>query len=413
MKTLNYLFAFFFLINGVSYSQWITQINNISSVCEQGTFFLNENTGYIACWGGKIYKTTNSGISWDYQTLSGPDVLSSVYFIDSLNGFVSATMGYTFKTTNGGINWATMQSTGYSGSSNVIYFINPNTGWCIGGNSNAFVSKTTNGGTNWNIQWLSNGPYAVITLSFINSNTGYIAGGYNVFKTTNSGNNWNLNFTASNYINSIFFIDSVGFFAGYNGMIYKTTNSGNNWVSQVTGTTKLLNQVYFENVNTGYVCGFSGIVLKTINGGQNWTTQIIDTTKNLVSIYFINNLIGWCAGRIQGNNNSGIIYKTSNGGITFVNNIISNDISKYKLYDNFPNPFNPETNIKFDINKTGDTKIIIYDILGKEISVLVNKKLEKGSYSVKWNAIDKPSGIYFYKIVSEDFTDIKKMIYIK
>ncbi|MCX6163359.1 MAG: T9SS type A sorting domain-containing protein, partial [Ignavibacteriae bacterium] len=94
---------------------------------------------------------------------------------------------------------------------------------------------------------------------------------------------------------------------------------------------------------------------------------------------------------------------------------------EYKLYNNYPNPFNPETNIKFDISKNSFTKLIIYNILGKEVTTLVNEYLSAGSYTVKWNANNKvPSGVYFYKITScnfdgsgQIFSDVKRMILLK
>ncbi len=101
---------------------------------------------------------------------------------------------------------------------------------------------------------------------------------------------------------------------------------------------------------------------------------------------------------------------------------ISSSVPKqFKLYQNYPNPFNPATTIKFDIPsiKTGLIQVTlkIYDILGKEITSLLNNKLGPGRYEVKWNANNFASGIYFYKLSSGsgtgDFSDVKKMILIK
>ena len=98
---------------------------------------------------------------------------------------------------------------------------------------------------------------------------------------------------------------------------------------------------------------------------------------------------------------------------------IGNEIPElYNLYQNYPNPFNPTTSIRFDLNKSSNMKLIVYDIQGKEITSLVNEKLNAGSYQVEWpaptgSALDYPSGVYFYKLVSEDFVDVKKMVLIK
>jgi hypothetical protein len=85
----------------------------------------------------------------------------------------------------------------------------------------------------------------------------------------------------------------------------------------------------------------------------------------------------------------------------------------YSLSQNYPNPFNPATNIKFSIPKSGFVKLVVYDINGKEASVLVNGQMNAGSYIVDFNAANLASGVYFYKLVAEGFSDTKKMILVK
>ncbi len=93
---------------------------------------------------------------------------------------------------------------------------------------------------------------------------------------------------------------------------------------------------------------------------------------------------------------------------------ISSEIPKeYKLYQNFPNPFNPSTTINFDIIKSGDVKIVIYDILGREVKTIVNEYAEPGKYKVVFNADNFASGLYFYKITTNEFTDVKKLLIVK
>ncbi len=86
---------------------------------------------------------------------------------------------------------------------------------------------------------------------------------------------------------------------------------------------------------------------------------------------------------------------------------------KYNLYQNYPNPFNPSTSIKFDIVKPGQVSVIVYDALGRESRVLLSENLSPGSYAVDFNASDLPSGIYYYKLITSEFTDVKKMLLIK
>jgi hypothetical protein len=92
----------------------------------------------------------------------------------------------------------------------------------------------------------------------------------------------------------------------------------------------------------------------------------------------------------------------------------SNEIpSAFKLYQNYPNPFNPITTIKFDILEAGNVSLKIYDILGREVSVLVNQYKQAGLYEVLFDGSTFTSGTYFYKLETGDFYEIKKFVLIK
>ncbi len=97
--------------------------------------------------------------------------------------------------------------------------------------------------------------------------------------------------------------------------------------------------------------------------------------------------------------------------------VISENVpEKYKLYENYPNPFNPSTKIKFDIPANGsnsNTKLIVFDALGREVTTLVNSNIEPGSYEFEFNALNITSGIYFYTLITENFVDTRKMVLLK
>lgn len=99
--------------------------------------------------------------------------------------------------------------------------------------------------------------------------------------------------------------------------------------------------------------------------------------------------------------------------LTGVQQLGSEIPKEYKLYDNYPNPFNPVTTIKFDIQKQGLTKIIIYNILGKEVSMHLNKNLNAGTYQIIWDANSYPSGVYYYSINVNEFNKVNRMILLK
>ena len=88
-------------------------------------------------------------------------------------------------------------------------------------------------------------------------------------------------------------------------------------------------------------------------------------------------------------------------------------VNSYELAQNFPNPFNPTTNIKFSIPTSSKVVLTIYNSMGKEVESLVNEKLNQGSYQVDWNAVNFSSGIYYYKIQTDGFIQTRKMLLIK
>ncbi|MFI5211430.1 MAG: T9SS type A sorting domain-containing protein [Ignavibacteria bacterium] len=87
--------------------------------------------------------------------------------------------------------------------------------------------------------------------------------------------------------------------------------------------------------------------------------------------------------------------------------------TSFSLMQNFPNPFNPSTAIRFDIPKASFVSIVVYDIMGREVEVLANENARAGKYEVKWNASVYSSGIYFYTLRTGDFSQTKKMILTK
>jgi len=101
-----------------------------------------------------------------------------------------------------------------------------------------------------------------------------------------------------------------------------------------------------------------------------------------------------------------------------VQNISTSIPREFKLYQNYPNPFNPVTKIRFDVPKingdeTRNVKLVIYDILGREIAMLINQDLEPGSYKIDLDASKYSSGIYFYRLITDGFIDTKKMVVVK
>jgi len=188
------------------------------------------------------------------------------------------------------------------------------------------------------------------------------------------------------------------------------------FLGDVSGDT--LGEVLFSTQQPGNVYvlnGQNGNILFQYSFGSS-LNQRADRVNALASIdgNATNEFVAGCRdGRI----------KCFSGGPGTIIGIISNHNilpQKFSLYQNYPNPFNPVTKIKFDIPVNSLNKglqplvqIKVYDILGKEVAVLVNENLEAGQYTLDWNSTNFASGIYFYEMNAGDFRDIKKMIVVK
>ncbi|HCY74826.1 MAG TPA: peptidase M1 [Ignavibacteriales bacterium] len=105
------------------------------------------------------------------------------------------------------------------------------------------------------------------------------------------------------------------------------------------------------------------------------------------------------------------ILKNVNSVVTGLENEINPN--SFSLGQNYPNPFNPSTTIKFNLGKAGFTTLKLYNVIGKEVANIVNNQLESGSHEVTFNAKDLPTGTYFYKLTSGNYTETRKMMLLK
>ncbi|MFW9928527.1 MAG: T9SS type A sorting domain-containing protein, partial [Candidatus Thorarchaeota archaeon] len=87
--------------------------------------------------------------------------------------------------------------------------------------------------------------------------------------------------------------------------------------------------------------------------------------------------------------------------------------NSFSLLQNYPNPFNPATTITYSLSKNSFVTLKIYDLLGREVTTLVNEEKHSGNYKITWNAQNFPSGVYFYKITASEFSKVNKMILLK
>ncbi len=186
-------------------------------------------------------------------------------------------------------------------------------------------------------------------------------------------------------------------------------NPLNNTNIQVTDCEVFL---YYQNVIVSHI-NSTGIL--SVNGTQVNISGLpkVDKAKIIVKSF---------TGLINGLSLAGIAEVETNARISFyeVNGIkqITSTVKDFYLSQNYPNPFNPVTKIKFTIPANGkgqmaNVKLVIYDIQGREIEQLLNNPMVSGSYEIEWNGSKYASGVYFYRLEANGYSDVKKMVLIK
>jgi len=183
-----------------------------------------------------------------------------------------------------------------------------------------------------------------------------------------------------------------------------------------TGWTEYRGSVQNCGGNTGTIINSNQVGDRRFvmsSGAENYTVNPDDTV-----IIYASQLIA----RGNSNKNSvtllknyaNIAWNIYNSGFNVGIKKISNNIpSSFSLEQNYPNPFNPSTKIRFAIPKNELVTLKIFDLLGREAAILVNEKLQPGTYETTFDASMLPSGVYFYSLKTNTFTDTKKMILIK
>ena len=402
----------------ISNAQWLLQPSGVSTSLNDISMpgISSTDIAWAVGVGGKILKTTNGGINW--QLISSPtgNTLTSVHCFNESTVLAVGWNGVVIKTTNSGFDW----TSNFVGSFDLesVQFINSTTGFACG--ETGVVWKTTDAGSSWTgmvVNSLDNRE-----CYFINSTTGYTCGPLintqtsSVKKTTNSGASWQQPVNIFGSLSSIiFFGDQKGWSCGSLGTVARTTNGGTTW-----GTYNPLNSaislfdIYFSkaeelgNGTTGWMAADSGKIFVTTNSGINWVSQGTPVNTPLLAVKVIGNLYGWAVG------NNGVILRTTNGGIPIgIINITTEIPASYYLSQNYPNPFNPTTNIEFSIPKNEFVSLKIYDLIGREAAVLYNGNLKAGTYKADFNATGMNSGVYFYKLQTESYTETRKMILVK
>lgn len=417
----------FLILSSLNFTQaqvgWFNQNSGVNSVLFD-VHFVDDSNGWIAGNTGLIMHTSNGGLNWNVQTAPANNTYYSIFFVDGQNGWAGGFGGKLIRTTNGGTNWIDGTAGTYRFRYD-LYFINAITGWVVGGDNGVYptfmphreIYFTSNGGVSWSSQYGASGKSPLMGVHFVDINNGFAVGETGtVMRTTNCGVYWYEDTTITGYhLSDVFFINSnkgwmVGIYLGLPHIpaIFNTNDGGNSWNIQTFGVDETLSSIYFTDVMNGWAVGGTSsdcLILHTSNGGMNWAYQYGPTNSYLYKVNFFDQYNGWAVGA------NGTILKYGDSA-TYVRNLEQYP-KNFRLSQNFPNPFNPSTFIKFDIQKTSHVKLVVYDILGKELTALVNEKLSAGSYEINWDGSAYPSGMYIYKLITDDNVDAKKMVLIK
>ena len=398
--------------------------------------------------------------TWSTQTSGTTALIHSVKTVSNLIGWAGGVGAVVRKTTNGGVTWENGNPNPgvITGDIYNIYAWSANDAICTTSPGATFIYKTSNGGTTWTQVYTLAGGF-INGLQMISATEGYgegdpVGGKWTIVKTTDGGNTWNRMATEPTQVgseagwNNSFYITGSNIWFGTSATkVYHSTDLGVTWTSGVTTGSASTFAVHFNDANNGLTGGTA--MLKTVDGGTTWTaTTIPGASGSLDGI----SGIGTDYWAIRTGTD---VYRTTNQGGTWttaytVTGAAFNDIDiisgtggcptgwavgtgtivrlgttvgitsysseipeSYLLKQNFPNPFNPTTNINFTIPSSGFVTLKVYNMAGMEVASLINETKTAGSYVVGFNAANLPSGAYFYRLETNNFTDTKKMLLIK
>lgn len=361
--------------------------------------------------------------------------------------------GRIWKTTDGGYNWFLQKDTTKNESVYYFHFNDTLNGLAFGNG----IWKTTDGGEEWVkvSDSLAGRPF------FINAQEGFSARKENILKTKDYGNNWDVVFRNPLYqfnFSDIFFIDdSIGWAVGGISIwsnedyyIYKTKDKGNTWKEVFNSSTKFLNEIYFKDENHGLAIGFFNAYY-TEDGGETWQESsyssifynlfFTDKDKVWATDYDLNGIIytkdigkNWYLEYSMNNFQpfTVIFLESEKLGYSFgfdqlllkydalssIKEGNSNIPDDFNLFNNYPNPFNPSTNIVFNLRKRAHVQLKIFDILGNEVITLIDKEMLRGKHIEKWDGKNDKnekvnSGIYICRLITEKESKSIKMLLMK
>ena len=431
------------LFKSTNYGNNWTKINLPSA--SQTLSILQVNNFLLSCteYNG-IYISSDNGSNWIHYLPSSVNIIAFRKFNSRL--FAGAVNDGIYCSDDGGANW-------------IQTSINPRlTVRCFTSNGSKLFAGVNDdysdtGGVyisyDSGINWIMSSLNRLSVYCLINTNSGLYAGGayYGIYKSTNNGINW---FRLSGLHGSVpycFYQSGLKLFMGgfrdnhfFTTGLYYSTNEGASWDS-------VMNLISINEIsgNTNYLfaaCNGGPGILRSSNNGMNWTGSL-SLDASAVTVYDNYIFAGANSNGVYMSSNNGETWTAKNEGLTSnavsefmiadgyiyaglpgINRRLLSDITSAKqicveipevfsLGQNYPNPFNANTIIRFQIKDSRFVNLRVFDLMGREVTTLVNERLEAGTYEVRFDAGELPSGVYFYRMETEKYTDTKKLILLK
>jgi ligand-binding sensor domain-containing protein len=402
MKTYYKALLFFVLVllkAQTIYPQWV-QTNGpygkqVYSLAVSGTNL------FAGTFGDGVFLSTNNGTSWAAVNTGLTNSYVYVLAVSGTNLFAGAYQR-VFLSTNNGTSWTGnyLAATWFQR----LAVLGTN---LFAGTSGLGVYLSTNNGTSWTP--INSGLTNKLIQSFVVSGTNLFAGTQGgVFLTTNNGTSWTLvNSGLPNSFITALAVSGTNLFAGTRGDgVFLSTNNGTSWTAVNIGLTNInVNEFAVSGMNL--FAGTDGGVFLSTNNGTSWTAVNTGLTNSYVYAFAVSGT------NLFAGTDSCVWRRPLSEMITSVERLSTELPTHFSLDQNFPNPFNPGTVISYSLPTASNVKITIYNTIGQTVQTLENGFKNAGNYSVNFNTVILPSGIYIYRIEAGQFSQIKKMILLK
>jgi len=385
---------------------WFPVNNGINAANTVSINLDNEGNLWAACWSNGLYKSTDKGLTWSLKNNGFTNSYLMSVISDTTDILIASTEDGTFRSSDKGENWGLLNSSFY------YYFYKDKLNRIYGLSYGAGLYRTTDQGNNWTR--LDNGFINGYVFGFaIDSSNNIYTGTYGgaIYKSTDDGTSWTNVYQSSNSSSGISCIaiapNGNVFAANIDEGILRSTDNGLNW--KLVKSDNGFPTTYPVNVNKKGVVFAGGVNSKfysSTNNGDTW----VDITDNL-ALTEVRDIKFDKDDKIYLATDESVWTSSPDSSVSVKDN--SPIIQQYSLSQNFPNPFNPTTTIKYSIKDPGFVKLEVYDILGRKVETLVNEEKVEGDYEANFNGRNLSSGVYIYRLTSGTFSQVKKMQLIK